>query len=101
MPQSATFTPFSVPVPDISHFVVLRLSPETRENLRKKSLINLFATYVFWLFEIKFGNKFLIQFDNTFEVNLTSTLNRDIGLQFFISLLPQSFFSISFITARS
>ena len=35
MLQSATFTPFSVPVPDISHFVVLGLSPETKENLWK------------------------------------------------------------------
>ena len=37
MPQSATFTPFSVPIPAISHFVVLGLSPETRENLCKFS----------------------------------------------------------------
>ena len=33
MSQSATFTPFSVPIPAISHFVVLGLTPETRENL--------------------------------------------------------------------
>ena len=63
------------------------------------SLINLFAAYAFWLFEIKFGNKFLIRFDNTFEINLTSTLSKDTGLQFYINLLPWSFFSISFITA--
>ena len=30
MPQIATFTPSSVPVPAISHLVVLRLSPETK-----------------------------------------------------------------------
>ena len=35
MPQSATFTPFSVLIPAISHFVVSGLSPETRENLWK------------------------------------------------------------------
>ena len=35
MPESATFTPFSVPIPAISYFVVLGLSPEIREILRK------------------------------------------------------------------
>lgn len=30
--SSVTFTPFSVPVPDILHFVVSDLNPETREN---------------------------------------------------------------------
>ena len=35
MPVSATFTSSSVPIVTISHFVVLGLSPETRENLRK------------------------------------------------------------------
>ena len=35
MPQSATFTPFSVPIPAISHFLVLGLSPEIKENLWK------------------------------------------------------------------
>ena len=33
MPQGATFNPFSVPIPAISHSVVIGLSPETRENL--------------------------------------------------------------------
>ena len=40
MPQSATFTPFSAPIPDISHFVVLRFSPETRENLWKIFMVS-------------------------------------------------------------
>ena len=62
------------------------------------SLINLFATYAFWLFEIKFGNKFLIRFDNTFEINLTSTLSIDIGFQFYKPFVAV-IFSISFITA--
>ena len=35
MPQSTTFTPFSVPTPGISHFVVLGLSPKTREKVWK------------------------------------------------------------------
>ena len=35
MPESATFTPFSVPIPAISYFVVLGLSPGIREILRK------------------------------------------------------------------
>ena len=35
MPQGATFIPFSVPIPAISHFLVLDFSPETRENLWK------------------------------------------------------------------
>ena len=35
MPQSKTFIYFSVRIPAISHFVVLGLSPETRENLWK------------------------------------------------------------------
>ena len=39
------------------------------------SLINLFATYAFSLSEIEFGSEFLIRFDNTFEINLTSTLS--------------------------
>ena len=62
-------------------------------------LINLFATYAFRLFENKFDNKFLIWFDNTFEINLTSTLSKDIGFQFFKKLLSLSFFSVSFIAA--
>ena len=33
MPQSATFTPFSVPISTILHFVVLGLSLETSENM--------------------------------------------------------------------
>ena len=33
--QSATFTHFSLPIPVISHFGVLGLSPETKENLWK------------------------------------------------------------------
>ena len=33
MPQGATFNPFSVPIPAISHSVVIGLTPETRENL--------------------------------------------------------------------
>ena len=63
------------------------------------SLINLYATYAFWLFEIKFGNNCLIRFDNTFKIHLLSTLSKDIGQQFFINLLSRSFFSISFIAA--
>ena len=35
MPHSATFTPFSVPIPAISDLVVLGPSPETSENLWK------------------------------------------------------------------
>ena len=35
MSQSATFTHFSLPIPVISHFGVLGLSPETKENLWK------------------------------------------------------------------
>ena len=35
MPQSATVTPSSVPIPAVSHFVVLGRSPGTRENLWK------------------------------------------------------------------
>ena len=35
MPHSATFIPFSVPIPAVSHFVLLGLSPETRRNLWK------------------------------------------------------------------
>ena len=35
MPQSATFTLFSVSIPAISHFVVLELGPGTRKNLWK------------------------------------------------------------------
>ena len=31
MSQSATFTPSSVPIPAISHFIMLGLSPESRE----------------------------------------------------------------------
>ena len=35
MPQSATFAPFSVPILVMSHFAVLGLNPEARENLYK------------------------------------------------------------------
>ena len=35
MQHSATFIPFSLPIPAVSHFVLLGLSPETRENLWK------------------------------------------------------------------
>ena len=34
-PQSAIFTPFSVPISALSFFVLLGLSAETRENLQK------------------------------------------------------------------
>ena len=42
--------------------------------------------------EIKFSNKFLIRFYKTLGINLTLTQSKDIGLQFFINLLPRSFF---------
>ena len=56
------------------------------------SLINLLVTYACSLVEIKYGNKFLILFDNTFELNLTSILSKDIGVQFLINLWSQFFF---------
>ena len=37
MPQSATFTPFSVAIPAVSHFVALSFSQKTRGNLWKIS----------------------------------------------------------------
>ena len=37
MPQSITYTPFSVPILEILHFLVLGLSPETREKNYEKT----------------------------------------------------------------
>ena len=35
MPQSATFTPFNVPIPAVSHFAVLGLGPKKNRKLCK------------------------------------------------------------------
>ena len=51
----------------IKIFVISKIS----DNNLPSSLINLFVIYAFWLDEIKLGNKFVIQFANTFEINLT------------------------------
>ena len=63
------------------------------------SLINLFLTYAVWFGEIRDDKIFFNLSANVLEINLESTLSKEIGLQFSMKRLYLSSFSINLMTA--
>ena len=63
------------------------------------SLINLILTYKVWFGEIRDGKPFFNLRANVLEINLESTLRKEIGLQFSMKRLSLYFLSISLMTS--